>query len=161
MRKTLIATTLFATLALGAAAQTAPSISVQNAWARATTASAQAAAIYLTITDHGPADRLVGAATPVAGKADLHQTIHEGDVTRMRPVAGLAIVPGATVSFAPGGYHIMLTELKQPLTGGQSFPLSLTFEKAGTVETTVTVKGAGAAAGHDMGHMSMPGMKMN
>jgi copper(I)-binding protein len=161
MRKMLIATTLFATLALGAAAQTTSPISVENAWSRATTASAQAAAVYLSITDHGPADRLVGVATPVAGKAELHQTIHEGDVTRMRPVAGLAIIPGATVSFAPGGYHIMLTELKQPLTGGQSFPLSLTFEKAGTVETTVTVKAAGAATAHTMDHMDMPGMKMH
>jgi copper(I)-binding protein len=159
MRTILIATTLFAALAFGAAAQPAPSIALENAWARATTASAQAAAIYVTITDHGPADRLVGVATPVAGKAQLHETIHEGTVTKMRPAAGLAVSPGAPVSLAPGGYHIMLTELKQPLTDGQSFPLSLTFEKAGTVETTVTVKGAGAAAGHSMDHMNMPGMK--
>nr|WP_294556419.1 copper chaperone PCu(A)C [uncultured Rhodopila sp.] len=161
MRKILIATTLFAALAFGAAAQTPPSISLENAWARATTASAQAAAIYLTITDHGPADRLVGVATPVAGKAQLHETIHEGTVTKMRPAAGIAVPPGATLSLAPGGYHIMLTELKQPLTDGQSFPLSLTFEKAGTVETTVTVKAAGAAPAHNMDHMNMPGMKSN
>ena len=160
MRKILIVTTLFATLALGAAAQTTPSISLENAWARATTASAQAAAIYLTITDHGTADRLVSASTPVAGKAELHETIHDGNVTRMRSAAGLAVSPGAPVSLSPGGYHIMLTDLKQPLTAGQSFPLSLTFEKAGTVETTVTVKAVGAAPAQTMDHMNMPGMKM-
>lgn len=161
MRKTLIVTTLFAAPALGAEAQTTPSISVENAWARATTASVQAAAIYATITDRGTADRLVAASTPVAGKAELHETIHEGNVTKMRPAASLAISPGTPVSLTPRGYHIMLTELKQPLTDGQSFPLSLKFEKAGTVETTVTVKAAGAAPAHDSGHMSMPGMKMN
>lgn len=156
MRKMLIVTTLFAALALGAEAQTTPSISVENAWARATTASAQAAAIYATITDRGTADRLIAASTPVAGKAELHETIHEGNVTKMRPAAGLAISPSAPISLAPGGYHIMLTDLKQPLTDGQTFPLSLTFEKAGTVQTTVTVKAAGAAPAHNMDHMKMP-----
>ena len=160
MHRKLVVAALFATLASGAQAQTTPSISLENAWARATTASARAAAIYLTINDRGPADRLIAAATPVAGKAELHQTIHEGDVTRMRPVGGLAIAGDAPFALAPGGYHIMLTELKQPLASGQSFPLTLTFEKAGPVETTVTVKGAGATAAHDMGHMNMPGMKM-
>jgi hypothetical protein len=160
MPKILIATTLFATLALGAAAQTTPSISVENAWARATASSAQAAAVYVTITDHGAADRLVSVSTPV-GTAQLHETTREGNVTRMRPVAGLAVPTGAPVSLAPGGYHIMLTDLKQPLSSGQNFPLSLTFEKAGTVETTVTVKATGATPAHTMDHMNMPGMKMN
>ncbi len=109
MRKILIVTTVFAALAIGAEAQTTPSILVENAWARPTTASAQAAAIYLTITDHGTPDRLVAASTPVAGKAELHETTHEGNVMKMRPVAGLAISQGAPISFAPGGYHIMLT----------------------------------------------------
>jgi copper(I)-binding protein len=161
MRKLLIVAILFATLALGAEAQTTPSISLENAWARATTASAQSAAIYVTITDHGTADRLLAASTPVAGKAELHETIHEGNVTKMRSAAGLAVSPGAPVSLSPGGYHIMLTELKQPLTDGQSFPLSLTFEKAGSIETTVTVKAVAAAPAHNMDHMNMPGMKSN
>jgi periplasmic copper chaperone A len=165
MRKILVVTIVFAALDFGAEAQTTPSISVENAWARATTTSAQAAAIYLTLTDHGTPDRLVAASTPVAGKAELHETTREGNVMKMRPVAGLAISQSAPIFLAPGGYHIMLTQLKQPLASGQSFPLSLRFEKAGTVETTVAVKapGAGAAtdmggAGHDMQHMNMPGM---
>jgi periplasmic copper chaperone A len=165
MHKILIVTALFAILVSSAGAQTTPSISVENAWARPTTASAQAGVIYLTITDHGAPDRLVAASTPVAGKAELHQTTHEGNVMKMRPVAGLAISQSAPVSLAPGGYHIMLTQLHQPLSGGQSFPLSLKFEKAGTVETMVMVKAAGAGAAmdmggasHDMQHMDMPGM---
>ena len=82
---------------------------------------------------------------------------------KMRPVAGLAISAGTPISMAPGGYHVMLTDLKHPLTSGQTFPLSLRFEKAGTVETTVTVKALGTTmdmggAGHDTQHMTMPGM---
>jgi copper(I)-binding protein len=95
MRKILIVTILFVILACSADAQTNPSISVENAWARPTTASTQAAAIYLTITDRGAPDRLVAASTPVAGKAELHQTTHEGNVMKMRPVVGLAISQSA------------------------------------------------------------------
>ena len=80
-------------------------------------------------------------------------------------VAALAVTPKAPTSLSPGGYHITLTDLKQPLAAGQTFPLTLTFEKAGAVQTTVTVKPAGASggmdmggAGHDMQHMNMPGM---
>jgi periplasmic copper chaperone A len=165
MHKIFIVAILFTMLTFSADAQTTPSISVENAWARPTTASTQAAAIYLTITDHGAPDRLVAASTPVAGKAELHQTTHEGNVMKMRPVAGLAISQSAPISLAPGGYHIMLTQLNRPLANGQSFPLSLRFETAGTVETTVMVKTTGAGSGmdfggtgHDMQHTDAPGM---
>ncbi len=164
MAKFLIASILFGALTLGATAQTPAAITVENAWARPTPPNAQAAAIYVTVTDHGVPDRLVGVSTPAAGKAGLHETIHDGDVMKMRPVEGLAISAAAPISLAPGGYHIMLTDLKRPLAGGESFPLSLRFEKAGTVETTVTVRAAGGAAAmdmggaHDMQHMNMPGM---
>ncbi len=168
MRRLLAASTLFAplvaTLVFGAAAQPAPSITLDDAWSRATMTPAQAGAIYVTITDHGAPDRLIGASTPVAGKAELHESIRDGNIMKMRSVAALAVTPKAPTSLSPGGYHIMLTELKQPLAAGQTFPLTLTFEKAGAVQTTVTVKPAGASggmdmgAGHDMQHMNMPGM---
>ncbi len=162
MRKILVFTVLFAISAFGAGAQTPSSISVENAWARATIGTAQSGVIYATITDHGAPDRLLALSTPVAGKAELHETIHDGNVMKMRPVEGLAIAPGAPVSLAPSGYHIMLTQLHQPLLEGQTFPLSLKFEKAGTVETTVTVKGVGAGAamgaGADTQRMNMPDM---
>jgi hypothetical protein len=165
MGKFLIAAMLSGAVAFGAAAQTPAGISAENAWARPTPPNARAAAIYVTVTDHGAPDRLVGVSTPVAGTAGLHETIHDGNVMKMRPVAGgLAISAAAPISLAPGGYHIMLTDLKRPLAGGESFPLSLRFEKAGTVETTVTVRAAGGAAAmdmggaHDMQHMNIPGM---
>ncbi len=165
MGRLLAKTTLFAMFAFGAGAQTTPTISLGDAWARATTTTAQAGAVYVTITEHGAPDRLIGASTPVAGKAALHETVRDGNVMKMRPVAGLAVSAKAPTSLSPMSYHIMLTDLKQPLASGQTFPLTLTFEKAGAVQTTVTVKAAGAGAGmdmggagHDMQHMNMPGM---
>ncbi len=165
MRRLLAASTLCATLAFGAAAQHAPSITLDDAWSRATMTPAQAGAIYVTITDHGAPDRLIGASTPVAGKAEIHESIRDGNVMKMHPVAALTVAPKAPTSLSPGGYHIMLTELKKPLAAGQTFPLTLTFEKAGAVQTTVMVTAAGASgatdlggAGHDMQHMNMPGM---
>jgi copper(I)-binding protein len=119
----------------------------------------------VTITDHGAPDRLIGAATPVAGKAALHETVRDGNVMKMRPVAGLAVGPKAPTSLLTMGYHIMLTDVKQPLAGGRTFPLTPAFATPGAVRTKVTVKAACGAAGmdmggvgHDMQHMAMPGM---
>jgi len=138
-----------------ALAQT-PSIEVQHAWARATPAGAKTAALYMTLVNKGPtADRLLSAATPVAGKAELHTTIDSNGVMQMRPVAALDVQPGTPTVLKPGGYHVMLMGLKGPLVEGQHFTVALTFEKAGTVEATVEVEKVGA-----MGPDSMPGMKM-
>jgi copper(I)-binding protein len=163
----LLLTTLLAAPCVAATGQTPGPITASDAWARATMSPAQAGAVYVTIADHGAPDALIGAATPVAAKAELHETIHDGDVMKMRPVARLAVSASAPAVLAPGGYHIMLTGLKKPLSAGQTFPLSLRFEKAGTVETVVTVKVAGGGggmnmggAGHDTQHMNMPGMGM-
>ncbi len=138
MRRTLIAT-LIATLASPAWAQ-APT--VEHAWSRA---AVKTGAAYVTITGHGAPDRLISATTPVAERAEIHESMADGTVMRMRPVAGVAIPASAPVVLAPGGLHIMLVNLRQPLVRGQHFPLTLVFEKAGTVESDVTVEAAGAA----------------
>jgi len=140
-----------------AVAQTATApIAVSDAWARATPKGATTGAAYVTVSNHGAgADRLVGASTPVADKAQLHTMIDDNGVMKMRPVAGIELTPGAKVALKPGGYHVMLMGLKQPLAAGQSFPLTLTFEKAGTIETTVKIAKAGAMSGTDMGGMNM------
>ncbi len=164
MKQLVVAVALLTGLAAAAAARAeAPSIMVENAWARATVPSVKTGAVYVTIMDHGAPDRLVAASTPVAGMAELHETIHDGNVMKMRPIDGLAISSQAPVTFSPGGYHIMLMGLKQPLKVGETFPLSLKFQNAGTIDTTVTVQAAGAGAmqmggaTHDMS-MNMPGM---
>ena len=70
----------------------------------------------------------------------LHETTNEGGVMRMRHVhGGIEVAPNATLTLAPAGYHIMLMKLKAPLTKGQTFPVTLVFEKAGEIETPVTV----------------------
>ena len=136
---------LAAALATVDPAQTAaPQIEVQHAWARATAAGAKAGGIFLTLTDKGAPDHLVSASTPVAAMAEVHEPVNDNGVMRMRPVPPLALEPNKPVELKPGGYHIMLMGLKQQLTDGQSFPVTLTFEKAGSITTTVHVAKAGA-----------------
>jgi copper(I)-binding protein len=134
-----------ASLVIASAALAQPSqLDVSNAWARATPGNAENGAAYVTI--HSPtADRLVSAASPAAKKAELHTMSMQGMVMKMRPLAGLDIPAGQPVALKPGGEHIMLLGLHQPLREGQSFPLTLNFEKAGSRTVTVTVEKAGAA----------------
>jgi periplasmic copper chaperone A len=118
-------------------------LEVDNAWAGATPGGAENGAAYVRITSP-TADRLVSASTPVAKKTELHTMSMQGMVMKMRPVSGVDIPAGQPVSLKPGGEHIMLMGLNQPLREGQSFPLTLDFEKAGPRTVTVTVEKAGA-----------------
>lgn len=129
-------------LASAAAAQSG-GLEIKGVWARATPGRAQTGAAYLTIVSPAP-DRLLEVSSPVAEKAELHQTTMAGTVMRMRPVPQLDIPAGEPVTLKPGGLHIMLEGLKQPLHEGGSFPLDLTFAKAGKREVTVTVERPGA-----------------
>ncbi len=131
-----------------------PSVSVQNAWARATTASQKVGGVFLTLTDTGGPDRLVSASSPIADMLELHETVAEGDVMKMRPVLVLPLAPGQTVEFRPGSYHLMAMGLKQQLKPGATFPVTLVFEKAPPVTVTATVGTAGAS-GPAMDHGAM------
>jgi copper(I)-binding protein len=141
------------------AASDASGISLEHVWARASAGSAAMGAAYLTVTDNGTPDRLVGASTPAAASAQLHETINDNGVMKMRPVAAIVLDPGKPVTLAPGGYHVMLMGLKNPLNAGDSFPLTLTFEHAQPIAVTVKVEAAGASGtAHDHGTMGgMPG----
>jgi periplasmic copper chaperone A len=119
------------------------SVAVVQPWARATPGMSQTGAVYLTLRS-AHADRLVGAATPVAQSAELHEMEMAGMVMKMRPLAGVTIPAGRPVVFSPGGKHIMLMGLKAPLRPGETFPLTLTFAKAGQETVTVTVGKVGA-----------------
>jgi copper(I)-binding protein len=137
----------------GAHAQTAK-IEVADAWARPTIGQSRNGAAYLTVTNRGTEpDRLVAAATPAAGKVELHTTVRDGEVLRMREMPAVDLKPGEAVTFAPGGMHVMLIGVREPLKAGQSFPLTLRFEKAGEQQVTVAVRQGGAPAhGHGAGH---------
>jgi len=142
-----------ALLAAAPALAQTPSVEVQNAWARATAAGAKAGGVFLTMTDKGAPDRLIGASTPVAAIAEVHETVNDKGVMRMRPVPSLPLQPNDPVVLKPGGYHLMLMGLKQQLKDGETFPVTLSFEKAGNVTATVHVAKAGAMG---PGMMSMP-----
>jgi periplasmic copper chaperone A len=131
-------------LAVASAALAQPTqLEVNNAWAGATPGKSENGAAYVTIQSPN-ADRLVAVSSPVAKKAELHTMSMQGMVMKMRPLAGLDIPAGQPVTLKPGGEHIMLMGLNQPLHEGQSFPLTLDFEKAGSRTVTVTVEKAGA-----------------
>jgi copper(I)-binding protein len=128
----------------GAALAQTGQVEVSNAWARATPPKAETGIAYLTIRSPTP-DRLVSVSSPVAKKVELNTMEMSGMVMKMRPVASLDIPAGQPVTLKPGGEHIMLTGLSGPLREGQSFPLTLTFEKAGTREVTVAIEKPGAS----------------
>ncbi|MCR6629069.1 MAG: copper chaperone PCu(A)C [Magnetospirillum sp.] len=148
--KTLLGTVL--ALALAAAALPAAAgdaklgaLEIKDAWARATPPKAPAGGAFLTVTNTGAAaDTLLSVSAPVAKTVELHTHIVQGDVMRMVPVKAIEVPAGGSVALAPGGYHVMLIGLEQPLKEGASFPLELTFAQAGKVTVTVEVQALGA-----------------
>ncbi len=165
--------TLAVLLAVGTSAAAAAdvhagSLDISAAWSRATPKGAPVAAGYLTIKNTGTtADRLIGGASDVAAKFEVHEMSTDNGVMKMRPIkGGLEIKPGETVALAPEGLHIMFVGLKKQLAAGDHIKATLEFEKAGKVEVDFDVTGMGGPPGHghdmpgmDHGH-DMPGMKM-
>lgn len=132
----------------GAETFTAGSLQVGDPWARATPKGATVGAGYLSITNKGrELDRLIGGSAEPAARFEVHVTVMEDGVAKMRQVTGLEIKPGETVEFKPGGMHVMFMGLKQPLAQGQRVKGTLVFEKAGTVAVEFRVQGVGAPAG--------------
>ena len=111
-----------------AAAQATP-VSIAGAWARASVPGQRSSGVFMTITSSEPV-RLVGATTPIAGVAEVHEMKMEGDVMRMRAVDALDIPAQQPVQLKPGGYHLMLHELKAPLQPDTTIPVTLTFRTA-------------------------------
>ncbi len=120
-------------------------VKATDAWARATTASAKTGGVFLTLSADDVTDRLVSASSPAAKIVELHETVNDGGVMRMRPVERLVVEDGQKVVLKPGGLHIMLMGLTRPLNRGETFPITLTFEKSPPVTATVTVQSAGAS----------------
>jgi periplasmic copper chaperone A len=142
-----MAATLFAAPAYAGDAK-AGDLVITQAWSRATPSGAKIAGGYLTVENKGGVpDRLVGGSGDIAGKVEVHEMAMNNGVMTMRPLdKGLAIEPGKTVKLAPGGYHLMLMDLKGPLKQGDKVPFTLQFEKAGKVAVSFDVQGVGAQA---------------
>ena len=113
--------------------------------ARATVPGATTAVVFFTISNSGKeTDRLLRASTPVAAAVALHQMAVEGGMMKMRAVPTLELRPGARLELQPGGYHLMLLDIKHPLKAGEKFPMTLTFERGGTLTVPVQVEAMGA-----------------
>jgi periplasmic copper chaperone A len=119
---------------------------ITEAWSRATPSGAKIGGGYVTIENKGATpDKLIGASSDVAGSIQVHEMSMTNGTMKMRPVEnGLVIDPGKTVKLAPGGYHLMMMDLKKPLKQGDKLPITLEFEKAGKAQITLDVMGVGA-----------------
>ena len=147
---------LCATLAAPALAQT----TTKDAWVRGTVAAQKATGAFMQITST-QGGKLVSAASPVAGVVENHEMKMDGNVMKMAPIPGLDLPAGKMVELKPGGYHVMLMDLKQPLKAGDTVPLTLTVEgkdgKKETLEIKAPVRALGASA--PAGAMEHGGMK--
>ncbi len=127
-------------------------IAVSAPWARATPGASKVGAAYLTIVNRGNMpDRLIAADASVAERVELHNTMTENGMMQMRPLESVALPPGQTVTLAPGGMHMMLVNLSEPLVQDRAFTLRLSFERAGTFAVTVRIAGIGATAPAEAG----------
>jgi periplasmic copper chaperone A len=121
-----------------------PDIQVSDAWSRATAADQTSAAVYATIRNEGAtSDQLLAVSTDRASQAMLHEGSMENGVARMRMVERVELAPGEAVQLEPGGAHVMLMGVAEPLNAGQRFTLRLRFEKSGERTVPVTVVAAG------------------
>lgn len=130
-------------------------IQLEEPWARESPPAVKNGAAYMTLVNTGAeADRLLSASGEVAETIELHTHLVENNVMKMRKVDAIEVAPGEPTALKPGGLHIMLIGLKKPLAAGQTFPLTLKFDKAGEIPVQVLVRGKDAATmPSDGGHV--------
>jgi hypothetical protein len=134
------------------ASPVAAQVEVKDAWARPALQGQSATGAFMTLTARDGA-RLVGAASPVAGVVEIHEMVMEGSVMKMRAIGGLELAPGRSVELKPGGYHVMLMDLKRPLKAGERVPVELRFEMRDKrmvtqpIEVEVATRSPATAAG--------------
>jgi hypothetical protein len=121
---------LIAAIVVPAAVLAADAIRVIDPWARATVPGQTVGGVYMEIVSPRDA-RLIGVSSPVAGAAEVHSMTIDGGTMRMRAVEALDLPAGRPVKLAPGGYHVMLFDLKKPLVAGEKVLLTLLIEEAG------------------------------
>jgi copper(I)-binding protein len=142
MNRRIVIAALLALAASPAAAQT--QVAVEAPWARASVGNSRIAVAYMTLRNAAAApDRLLAVSTTV-GRAELHTMTMDNNVMRMRAVDAVDIPAGGTALLQPSGLHIMLVDLREPLRAGAQVPLTLRFERAGTIEVSVPVQPANA-----------------
>ena len=125
-------------------------VEIERPWIRATTPGAKVAAGYMTLRNaSAQPDRLVGGSSQLAARVETHVHIRDGDILRMREVKGYDIPAKGSFELKPGGAHLMLVNLKQPLKEGDKVPVTLRFERAGELKVDFHVEGlAGPSPAH-------------
>lgn len=142
---------------LSAAAAAQSSVKVENAWLRPAVAGQSGTGGFARFTS-GQGVTLVGVASPVAAVAEIHEMAMDGEVMTMRAVESLALPAGKAVELKPGGHHLMLMQLKQPLAAGSSVPVTFKFKAADgkvseqRVDFKVSATAPAAASGGSHGH---------
>jgi len=134
----------------GASALAQP-VQVQEPWVRATVKGQQATGAFMKLTASSPM-RLIQAQSPVAGVVEIHEMKMDKDVMRMSAIAGLDLLPGRAVDLKPGGYHVMLMQLKQEIKEGDSVPITLIFENKDGKKETLAINAPTRALGQGMKH---------
>ena len=130
-------------------------LEIAHPWSQELPPNAPTVAAYFVIHNTGSTtDRLLSADTPIAGGAELHQHVMQGDLMKMQPVTDVVVAPGATVTFGPMAYHVMLVDItdRSLLQDGKRFPMTLHFEKAGAVPVEVNVQKQAPGAPVDHAH---------
>jgi copper(I)-binding protein len=143
-----VARTLAAAALLAIAGHASAQTTIKDAWARGTVAQQKASGAFMQITS-AQGGRLVEASSPVAGVTEIHEMAMQGDTMRMRAVPALELPAGKAVELKPGGYHLMLMDLKQQLKAGDSVPLTLVVEGKDGKRETLQVKAAVRPLGSD------------
>jgi copper(I)-binding protein len=129
---------IFALLAALAAGVAQAQVQVQEPWVRGMVEAQQTTGAFMRLTSSRPA-KLVGASSPAAGVVQIHRSTMDGGVMRMRPVESVDLPAGETVALRPGGYHVMLMQVKVPLQEGAMVPLTLVVETGGK-RASITVQ---------------------
>lgn len=120
-------------------------IQIRHPWARATPPGAKVAAGYLEIRNNGSQpDRLLSASTTAARRVEMHVTEHAADVAKMRQLRAFEIPARERLALSPGGAHLMLVDIAQPLKKGERISMTLRFERAGEMEVQFEVQEMGS-----------------
>jgi len=153
---------LCATVFFCASAAACAQVVVKDSWVRATVPQQQSTGAFMQIT--APRDaRLVDVRSPAAGIVEIHEMRMDNNVMKMRAVDGLDLPAGKTVALAPGGYHVMMMDLKTPIKAGDSVPLTLVIEEKNKQRQTIEVKAVARALGStpESGKSPMAGEHMH
>ena len=139
-------------------AQAPANVEVKDAWVRATVAQQKSTGAFMQLTAKSDA-RVIEARSPIAGVTQIHEMAMEKDVMKMRQIPGLDLAAGRTLELKPGGYHVMLMDLKQPLKAGERVAITLVFEDAAKKRFTQEIQapihalsGAQGQMKHGAGH---------